>query len=48
MSAVKDLLSAATKPSESDQLYSDALQTVQETRRALEVLMREQIIRTSV
>jgi malate dehydrogenase (oxaloacetate-decarboxylating) len=38
----------ARVPKTSEQLYASALHTIEETRRALEVLMREQVIRTAL
>jgi malate dehydrogenase (oxaloacetate-decarboxylating) len=38
----------ARVPKTSEQLYASALHTIEETRRALEVLMREQVIRTTL
>lgn len=46
MQAQREGLARVSK--KSDQVYAGALHTIEETRRALNVLMREQIIRTAL
>ena len=46
MKAQQEGLAHVSKTSE--QLYAGALNTIKETRRALDVLMREQVIRTAM